>query len=172
MNDKYAIQGSKIFYLYDVGDEPFPEGIFEAEELIEEDRSKPKLNFSTGPISIKASNRFFNVYQQSKFISQIKIFQRPDTTRNTLINDFLNWVDMSSFLEDGKILMKIRRRFMVFTADGAFIDEVEFNDDILQEIEEDKNQPPITYEIFKEKYDATRVPETADSVQNKLKRRR
>jgi hypothetical protein len=57
---------------------------------------------------------------------------------------------MSSFLEDGKILMKIRRRFMIFTNDGAFIDEVEFNDDMLKDIEEDKNQPPITYEIFKE----------------------
>lgn len=35
---------------------------------------------------------------------------------------------MSTFLEDGKILIKIRRRFMVFTADGAFIDEVKFDD--------------------------------------------
>ena len=46
---------------------------------------------------------------------------------------------MSSFMSDGKILMKIRRRFMVFTGDGAFIDEVTFNDDVLLEIEEDKN---------------------------------
>jgi hypothetical protein len=44
---------------------------------------------------------------------------------------------MSSFLNDGKILVKIRRRFMVFTSDGAFIDEVEFNEDILNEVEED-----------------------------------
>ena len=71
---------------------------------------------------------------------------------------------MSSFLEDGKILMKIRRRFMVFTSDGEFIDEVEFNDDILQEVEEDKSQPPLTYEKFKEKYNATRVPENLDTA--------
>jgi hypothetical protein len=51
----------------------------------------------------------------------------------TLINDYLNWVDMSTFLEDGKILVKNRRRFMVFTSNGNFIDEVEFNDDILSD---------------------------------------
>jgi hypothetical protein len=38
---------------------------------------------------------------------------------------------MSTFLENGKILVKIRRRFMIFTGDGAFIAETEFNDDIL-----------------------------------------
>lgn len=48
-----------------------------------------------------------------------------------LINDFLNWVDMSTFLEDGKILIKIRRRFMVFTAEGAFLDEVKFDDTLI-----------------------------------------
>ena len=74
LNDKYSIQGSKIFYLYDAGDEPFPEGIFEAEELVEEDRTKQRYSFSTGPISMRASNRFFNVYQQGKFTSQLMIF--------------------------------------------------------------------------------------------------
>lgn len=39
---------------------------------------------------------------------------------------------------------------MVFTGDGAFIDEVQFDDDILQQVEEDKNQPAMTYEKFKE----------------------
>ena len=35
MTEKFVIQGSKIFYLYDVSLEPFPEGIFEAENLVE-----------------------------------------------------------------------------------------------------------------------------------------
>jgi hypothetical protein len=35
---------------------------------------------------------------------------------------------MSTYLEDGKILVKIKSRFMVFTANGAFIDEVVFDD--------------------------------------------
>jgi len=39
---------------------------------------------------------------------------------------------MSTFLDNGKILIKIRRRFMIFTGDGAFIDECEFNEDLLK----------------------------------------
>ena len=35
LNEKYVIQGSKIFYLYDLAQEPFIEGIYEAENLIE-----------------------------------------------------------------------------------------------------------------------------------------
>ena len=62
MNEKYAVQGSKIFYLYDLSNEPFPEGIFEAEELIEDSKTKSKYLFSNGPITVKSSNRFFNVY--------------------------------------------------------------------------------------------------------------
>ena len=120
---------------------------------------------------MRASNRFFNVYQQGKFTSQLMIFQRPDTTRSTLINDFLNWVDMSSFLSDGKILVKIRRRFMIFTGDGAFIDEANFDDDILSQVNKDKNQPAMTYEIFKENLIQTRAP-NIDSAKVKLLRRR
>ena len=43
---------------------------------------------------------------------------------------------MSSFLNDGKILIRCANRFMIFEENGTFIDEVEFNDDILDEISE------------------------------------
>lgn len=61
---------------------------------------------------------------------------------------------MSSFLDDGKILVKIRRRFMVFTGNGDFIDEVEFNDDILNEhpsLEEKNDRPSKTLKSFRNK---------------------
>jgi hypothetical protein len=35
-------------------------------------------------------------------------------------------VDLSSFLDDGKIFVKVLRRFMIFTKDGSFIDEIDF----------------------------------------------
>lgn len=38
---------------------------------------------------------------------------------------------MSTFLEDGKILIKILNRFMIFTPNGAFIDECQFDDSIM-----------------------------------------
>ena len=50
INRNFAIQGQKIFYLYDCAEEPFPEGIFESEDLIEpEDRSRPKFANIKGP---------------------------------------------------------------------------------------------------------------------------
>ena len=50
----------------------------------------------------------------------------PDSYQRTLFSDFLNYVDFSTFLPSGKILIKIRRRFCIFTPLGDFIDEVEF----------------------------------------------
>ena len=57
----------------------------------------------------------------------MRIFYLPDRTEKTLINDFQNLVDMSTFLENGNILLKIRSRYMIFTQKGHFIDEVSFN---------------------------------------------
>ena len=34
---------------------------------------------------------------------------------------------MSTYVEGGKILVKVFKRFMVFTQNGEFVDEVEFN---------------------------------------------
>ena len=45
MNEKYAIQGNKMFYLYDNADEPFPEGVMESENIVEEKKSGPKCKF-------------------------------------------------------------------------------------------------------------------------------
>mgnify|MGYP006089676223 CR=1 FL=1 len=132
MNGKYALQGNKIFYLYDYSDDPFPEGIMESEDIFEllDKKSGAISRYIKGPTEIQGSMRFFNVYQKKKFSSFMIICQKPDSTTKTLINDYLNQVDMSTFLEDGKILMKIGKRFMVFTSNGAFIDETEFNDEI------------------------------------------
>ena len=78
---------------------------------------------------------------------------------------------MSTFLDDGKILIKIRRRFMIFTSDGAFIDEVEFNDDLLKTITPSNEMPKMTLKQFKENQAATKASEGPDNI-DKLKRRR
>ena len=43
---------------------------------------------------------------------------------------------MSTFLENGRILLKCKNRFHIFSCDGNFIDEVEFNDNKVEEDEE------------------------------------
>ena len=35
VTEKYALQGSKVFYLYNLAEDPFPEGIYESQDLIE-----------------------------------------------------------------------------------------------------------------------------------------
>ena len=66
------------------------------------------------------------------------MFQRPNKVQKSLVNDFQNYVDMSTFLENGGILVNCRRRYMVFAGDGNFVDEVYFNNDRLEE-EESQN---------------------------------
>lgn len=74
ITDKYAIQGTKIYYLYDLSEEPYPEGIFEAEELIEDDKTQEKSNYIKGPLCIGGSMRYFDVYRKTKFVSHIRIY--------------------------------------------------------------------------------------------------
>jgi hypothetical protein len=38
---------------------------------------------------------------------------------------------MSTFLENGFMLAKIRKRFMVFDSNGNYIDEIEFNEELM-----------------------------------------
>ena len=45
-----------------------------------------------------------------------------------LINDIDSKVELSTFLVDGRILIKIAQRFMLFDPEGTFIDEIEFED--------------------------------------------
>ena len=41
MNNRYVVQGNKIFYFYDNQEEPYPEGILESEDLVVEKRGQP-----------------------------------------------------------------------------------------------------------------------------------
>ena len=80
MNDKYAIQGNKIFYFYGTNEEPFPQGILESEDIVVERRSKPKSKHVYGPYPIEGSDKVFNIYQINKFKSHISIMLKPDST--------------------------------------------------------------------------------------------
>jgi hypothetical protein len=82
---------------------------------------------------------------------------------------------MSTFLDDGKILVKVRRRFMVFTGNGNFIDEVEFNDDILADqkpLEERNDRPAKTLKTFREIQKAKKAYEIKLTGAAMLERRR
>lgn len=61
---------------------------------------------------------------------------------------------------------------MIFTSDGGFIDEVEFNDELLKTIEAGTEGTYMTLKQFKENQAATRVNEDGLDNIDKLKRRR
>tara|TARA_B110000285_G_scaffold235340_1_gene316454 strand:- start:999 stop:1304 length:306 start_codon:yes stop_codon:yes gene_type:complete len=58
----------------------------------------------------------------------MKILYLPNAYEKTIINDFQNGVDMSTFLANGNILLKIFHRFLIFSTDGAFISKVTFEE--------------------------------------------
>ena len=50
----------------------------------------------------------------------------------------MNKVEMSTFLQDGEILLKIGKGFLHFNSEkGDFIGKVKFNNDILKEYQDD-----------------------------------
>ena len=146
LSEKYAIYKDMIFYFYER--EPFPPGVFEAERLIQQAQNNDRKLYLKGPFTFTGNNRFYNVLRQRKFKTFIRIFNLPDKTQRTLVNDFSNYVDMSTFLPGGQILLRCRRRFLIFSSDGNFIDEVKFNDEALL------NAPPSeTENALKDKQD-------------------
>ena len=127
-NDKYALLNSKIFYLYN--ETPLMNGILDMEELSEiqdvegvDDEKK----FSSGPFMYKGSAQYGCIYRYGTSYSyKQRIYQLPSSKSETLLCDSLKRVNMTTFLENGQILMKVDNRFMIFDKDGEFIDEVEF----------------------------------------------
>lgn len=57
----------------------------------------------------------------------MRIYQLPDSTSVSLINDHNDKIKFSTFRDDGTILMHVGHRFFLFDKDGIFMDEVEFN---------------------------------------------
>ena len=77
LSEKFAVFKSKMFYFHSA--EPFPEGIFEADNLVEDELNAAKKEFLKGPYKIGGSSQFFCVYQQNKFRSFMRLFQSPDS---------------------------------------------------------------------------------------------
>ena len=67
VSKRYAVFKGKIFYFYK--DSPYPEGILEAEDLLDEHdlEHDKKSQHLQGPFKFKGSNRFYNVYRKNNF---------------------------------------------------------------------------------------------------------
>jgi hypothetical protein len=71
--------------------------------------------------------QFIVVYQYGQdHVYNMRLYQLPDSTSISLINDHDNKINFTSFMDDGKILMNVGHRFSLFDRDGIFMDEIEF----------------------------------------------
>ena len=53
----------------------------------------------------------------------------PDQAKTSLMNDKQNYAHLSTFLDNGKILLAINNRFLIFKSEnGDFEDQVQFYD--------------------------------------------
>ena len=86
-------------------------------------------SFASGPFPVGNSEKYYNIYQYGgENHYKMKFYQKPDSSKYPLLNDLQETVDLSTFLSDGRILLKSGYRFYIFDKDGNFIDEIDFTD--------------------------------------------
>ena len=75
----------------------------------------------------KGSTFFFCVHTIGQFKCVLSTYTLPDAQKVTLITDFQNQTDLSTFVNNGNILIKCKNRFMIFGDNGVFRCEVQFD---------------------------------------------
>lgn len=124
VTNDYIISSNKIFYLWK--DDPYPNGIFQMENLSETEKNLLPKEFQSdvkwfqGPILFVGSNQFGAVDRVRKFYAYLKVMTLPDSTTKTIMIDNMNKIDMSTFLQTGDILIRCSHRYLIFDQDGFF----------------------------------------------------
>lgn len=106
------------------------EGILDNEQLSKQKSLEQKvggetklLRYASGPFIYEGSSEFVIVYQENdSYVYKQMIYSLPTNKTNILVNDIDKKVDMSTFLEEGMILVKIAHRYLLFDKNGGFID--------------------------------------------------
>ena len=103
-------------------------GIMDMEELADiPDKNKLEKRFANGPYCFHGSEQFVIIYRYGdQRIYRMRIYQLPDSTSVSMINDHQDKIDFSTFRDDTNILMSVNNRYVLFDKDGIFRDEVEF----------------------------------------------
>ena len=81
-----------------------------------------------GPIKFNGSEDYISLIKEGEFKCFIRSQLLPDSHNIALINDMQGMVEMSTFLDKGDILIKAKKRFLIFSKQGRFIDEAEFKE--------------------------------------------
>lgn len=151
IRDMFLVHKCNIFYLYN--DKKLPNGILDFDklqcfdkQLDTEENNDNLFQFHGGPFQVHGSNEFLVIYLNCKTMKSFaRFFMHPDSNDKSLIADYENKCDLTTFLDNGDILLKIYNRFLVFDQDGGFIGRVKF-----YEIEQNKEQQSISATIDKD----------------------
>ena len=103
-------------------------GILDMEELADiPDKNKYEKRYANGPFRFEGSEQFVIMYRYGDLRTyRMRIYQLPDSTQVSLINDHQEKIDFSTFRNDTNILMSVNNRYVLFDKDGIFRDEIEF----------------------------------------------
>lgn len=89
----------------------------------------PIKRYVQGPYPVFGSNDVNVVFKYGpKHVYRTRSIQTPNSLVTTLVADFDQKVEFTTFLATGNILLKTANRYMIFDPTGEFIDEVEFSD--------------------------------------------
>lgn len=83
------------------------------------------------------NNEFSLVFKDvSSYKIITKFYEEPDSVSVSLLADYQNKCEFSTFLQSGEILIKIMDRYLVFNNDGEFIYQCTFGDINMEEQED------------------------------------
>ena len=127
IDEDYIVQQSRIFYLGK--GKPLDDGLLDSEELLTYQEGDDNLEYVAGPYMIDHGNRFKLVVKDVKTnVYKFKNIRLPDNKAEFLLMCKYNPVNLSTFLNNGQILLQIEHRFMIYGKDGVFIDQIEFKE--------------------------------------------
>jgi hypothetical protein len=122
ISEHFIIQESRIFYLGD--GQPLDDGICDTEDLLTANsKTQDIVKYVMGPFMSMGGNRFkLCIYDVEKHIYQHMNFRLPDSKFEQMLNCRYKDVNLSTYLNNGQILLQIEHRFMIFAQDGVFLD--------------------------------------------------
>jgi hypothetical protein len=124
ISSSYLVHEQKILYL--CHGEPLVDGVLDMEKLdgqsVAENRGASRVTCQSGPLPVDGTSEFLAIFtdRTSRSVSTC-VYQLPDSYGVSLLADYENQCEFSTFLKGGEILLKINQRFMVFDKTGNFI---------------------------------------------------
>jgi hypothetical protein len=127
ISDNFVVQDQKIFYC--ISTINYPDGIMDMEKLEKKTTLRVNEKYKLGPFQVDGNDEFLiMIIDYNTFKVTSRIFLQPDSYKISLLADYQNKCEFTTFIKNGEIMLKILDRFMIFDQNGDFIYHVTFKD--------------------------------------------